>query len=82
VLVPTYKAPCGLEHQYRIDPAGHILAAIARKGRGWEVMTVVTHPAGDFTLTGLATTKTQAIRLRRRHLAQVADRMEFEHVPR
>lgn len=75
MITQTYKARCGLEHQYRIEPSGHILAAIARKGRGWEVMTVVTHPSGDFTLSGQTTTKTQAARLRRRHLAQVSERI-------
>lgn len=75
MIVQTYKARCGLEHQYRIEPDGHILAAIARKGIAWEAVTVVTIPGGGFTLTGSGRTKTQAIRIRRRHLKEVAARL-------
>jgi hypothetical protein len=76
VITQTYKARCGLEHQYRIEPNGHILAAIARKGIRWEVRTIVTTPGGSFTLAGEGRTKTQAIRIRRRHLNEVRSRLE------
>lgn len=83
MIVQTYKARCGLEHQYRIERGGqaigHILAVIGRKGVGWQVLTRVSLDGAEgFTLTAEGRTKTQAIRHRRRHLKEIPARIEQE----
>jgi len=54
-----------------------IRSEITRNGSQWEIVTTITAPSGAVhKLQSSARTKTAALRQKRRHLAQAADKIK------